>query len=635
MKVRSFVVLAVAATCGIARVSAQSPPQQPTFKSGVDVVRIDASVVDQAGRPITDLSAADFTVTIDGKPRTVTSAQFHGAFGTGTPEAPGAPKPAPEPPGMFATNAATIRGRALILIVDVESLAPGTERTLLTTAADMVSNLRPADAVGLMVLPGKGVDLTREHRLVAEALKRIIGGAPVNPSRKSLTLEEAQGFVDNNKLVMDAAVERQCKPFETICPKEIAELARHMVREASRRIRTVVPQIAGLVGKLQALDAPKSIVLLSGGLPSTIETRSDFRELQRQATASGATFFVVQLDQPRVDASTSFASSLSPFSYSDLEAGLSDIAGAMEASFYRATGRATGAFERIRSEILNSYTLGVTLEPRELDGKSHSISVKVNRPGVSVRTRKEIAPIRKTLVARGPVDVMNEPVDAVEIPLVASAYSTLGSERGTNKAIVVLEAPGRLALPAKYAFAVRSEGKTVFETADVMKPSGSDGANTVVALALPPGRYRLRAAVLDAADRAGSLETTITVGLRQAGDVQLSDLIVGTTAADAFTPTTQLSSSSPLSSILELYGTNTAVLEKATVRFELRKVGQEGLVKMTEATITGDAAEYRRIAQGDLPLAGLEVGQYSLSALITHEGKPIGRVTRTIAVAAK
>jgi VWFA-related protein len=620
-----------AAFCAVAVLTAQQQP--PAFKSGVDILRVDAAVVDGSGRPVGDLSPADFSVTIDGKARSVTFAQFHGAFETGAPGMAAA-APVAELPGGFASNATTARGRALILIVDVESLAPGHERTLLTAATQLVNGLRPADAAGLMVLPGKGVNLTREHRLVTDAMTRIIGGAPRNTSRKSLTLEEAEGFENNNNLITLAAIERQCKPTETTCPTEIRQLAALMVREASRRIRTVVPYIAGLIERLRPLDAPKAIVLLSGGLPSTFESRSEFRELQDRAKSGGSTFFVVQLDQPKFDASTSFGSNLSYFEANDLESGLADIAGATDAPFYRATGRGEGAFERIRSEILNSYTLGIAVEPRDLDGKTHSIAVRVNRPGLTVRTRKEIAPARKTVVARSPVDVLNEPVDSVELPLVTSTYSTLGSERGALKAIVVLESPGRVALPAKYALAVHSEGKTVFETADAMTPSATGGAGTAVALPLPPGRYRLRAAVLDADDRAGSLETTITVALRQAGGgVQLSDLLVGTTTADGFTPATQLTSSASVSSILELYGRDTAVLQKAAVRLELRKVGQDAVVKMANATLTGDAEDYRRVAQGDVPLEGLAAGQYALSAIVSAEGKAIGRVSRMLVVA--
>ena len=47
------------------------PPQNPTFRSGADVVRIDVSVLDKDRVPVRGLSAADFIVREEGKPRPV------------------------------------------------------------------------------------------------------------------------------------------------------------------------------------------------------------------------------------------------------------------------------------------------------------------------------------------------------------------------------------------------------------------------------------------------------------------------------------------------------------------------------------------------------------------------------------
>src|SRR5215210_8536488 len=49
-----------------------SPPPQPTFQSGVDIVQVDVSVLDRDRRPVRGLTAADFTVLEDGKPRPIT-----------------------------------------------------------------------------------------------------------------------------------------------------------------------------------------------------------------------------------------------------------------------------------------------------------------------------------------------------------------------------------------------------------------------------------------------------------------------------------------------------------------------------------------------------------------------------------
>src|SRR5262245_61706678 len=51
-----------------------APPQ--TFKSSVDLVPVDVNVVDRDGRPIADLTAQDFSLKVDGKPRRIASAQF-------------------------------------------------------------------------------------------------------------------------------------------------------------------------------------------------------------------------------------------------------------------------------------------------------------------------------------------------------------------------------------------------------------------------------------------------------------------------------------------------------------------------------------------------------------------------------
>ena len=66
--------LAVSTACvAHLALSAQStpPPTQPIFRAGVDVVRLDVSVLDKNRRPIRGLTTADFTVLEDGKPQPI------------------------------------------------------------------------------------------------------------------------------------------------------------------------------------------------------------------------------------------------------------------------------------------------------------------------------------------------------------------------------------------------------------------------------------------------------------------------------------------------------------------------------------------------------------------------------------
>src|SRR5204862_1031847 len=55
---------------GMVVLTAQSQPQS-TFRSGIDIVRLDVSVLDKERMPVRGLTAADFTVLEDGKPQPI------------------------------------------------------------------------------------------------------------------------------------------------------------------------------------------------------------------------------------------------------------------------------------------------------------------------------------------------------------------------------------------------------------------------------------------------------------------------------------------------------------------------------------------------------------------------------------
>ena len=50
--------------------------QQPSFRAGVDLIAVDAQVVDASGAPIHTLVPGDFDVTLNGRRRRVVSADF-------------------------------------------------------------------------------------------------------------------------------------------------------------------------------------------------------------------------------------------------------------------------------------------------------------------------------------------------------------------------------------------------------------------------------------------------------------------------------------------------------------------------------------------------------------------------------
>jgi hypothetical protein len=56
----------------------QPPPQtqKPVFRTGVELLTVDATVVDRDGKQLTDLQMAEFVVEVDGDPRPVVSAEY-------------------------------------------------------------------------------------------------------------------------------------------------------------------------------------------------------------------------------------------------------------------------------------------------------------------------------------------------------------------------------------------------------------------------------------------------------------------------------------------------------------------------------------------------------------------------------
>jgi VWFA-related protein len=100
------------------RLQGQEEARLPTFPSGVQIVTVDAVVLDEQGRAVRGLTAQDFALTEDGKAQDIASFE---AFDLAeeAEEEPGRPSP-------VATNLRPARGgaRAFVVLVDDNGLSP-------------------------------------------------------------------------------------------------------------------------------------------------------------------------------------------------------------------------------------------------------------------------------------------------------------------------------------------------------------------------------------------------------------------------------------------------------------------------------------------------------------------------------
>src|SRR3954469_24335578 len=71
MSVRTLPALVSSVILLAAALLAQDQPPRPSFKAGVQLVRIDVTVLDDKRQPVRGLQASDFTVMVDGQPRPI------------------------------------------------------------------------------------------------------------------------------------------------------------------------------------------------------------------------------------------------------------------------------------------------------------------------------------------------------------------------------------------------------------------------------------------------------------------------------------------------------------------------------------------------------------------------------------
>ena len=137
----------------------------------------------------------------------------------------------------------------------------------------------------------------------------------------------------------------------------------------------------------------------------------------------------------------------------------------------------------------------------------------------------------------------------------------------------------------------------------------------------------MRAAIVDGSNRAGSIEMPLSIGLRQAGDLQASDLLLGT-AQEKFHPSAQVPASARLATLVELYASDPARLDGVAVGYELRKANEDVVVRQVTAVVSKTALDRRRVAEGAVPLDGLAPGRYAVSAILSRNHQPLGKITR-------
>ena len=162
----AILVLFGLSTAVLAQQQPPQPAQPPAFKSRVTVVPVDVRVVDRNGKPVTGLTAADFTITEDGVPQSVTHFSFHSL----EPQKDVSPASALEFRKPLGDTLAP-QNKRIFLIVLGRGRQVGPVKGVEAASRFITERLLPQDQVALLAY-NRSTDFTTDHKRLVETLER-------------------------------------------------------------------------------------------------------------------------------------------------------------------------------------------------------------------------------------------------------------------------------------------------------------------------------------------------------------------------------------------------------------------------------------------------------------------------------
>lgn len=634
----SATAVLIAGLCIPAALVSQSvSSQRPVFRSGVELVTLDVSVVDGAGKPIEGLGPEDFELLVDGSPRTVVSAQF--VRHDRTTDVP------PVRSEHFTTNEHFTAGRLMLVAVDQRHIRRVEGQAALQAAAGFIDRLDPHDKAAAVPLTHAGeINFTTEHVTVKRHLARLTGTASPAHLFYRIGLTEALAMSEGSRIALDQVVRRECgggldgadnrrfaeaAGMKDPCPAQVELEGRTIAQQARNETRMSLNALERLITRLAEIDGAKTIVLVSEGLVAEPQY-FDLTALGAAAYAARVTIYVLQLDMPLLDASDS---GLSPTASADIHVrgdGLARLAGSARGALFRLVGSDPQPFQRILSELSAYYLLAFEPTGRDRDGGTHRMDVKVGARGAVVRARPSFRSpgvhTRDTTEAEL-VRLLRDPRPATGLPVRASTYVYRQPDSYGLKIVVAAETSTREDVTVGFIL-VNDSGVIAASDAGI----AADG-RYVATKAIPGGRYMLKAAVIAKDGRSGSVERHFEARLGRAGGVAVGDLMLAEPSADrgaALQPVVASLRGDQLIAYLEIYAADDWSPGADAVTVEV--LAGEGEPPARIPAVVQRAGPSRWTATARCPLSDLQPGARLAVVTVAFPGADPVRLSRPFAV---
>ena len=531
----------------LAELFAQEPETQgqpPTFRSSVNYVEVDVQVTDRDGHVVRDLTAKDFQVLEDGQLQTIDTSTFVD-LPVRAHELP-VSLPAPD----VSSNAQDAQeGRVYLLVLDDLHTPPLRAQVVQDIARLFVErSLGMNDRAAIVVTSGRpslSHDFTSNRTRLIDTIERFVGQ---RPTRSELSIGVRPPIQLGQGAVLGAP-----PPALTQADRRLQEQA-YESHVTLTGLKSWAEWMAGLNHRR------KNIVFVSQGIDYDMgqvfsadadQLRADIRDTVAAAARNNVTIYGVDPRGLPTGPRTSIRTILLPdevfFSEATWRAKqtlrlLSEETGGFAVVNTNEFGL---AFDRIVLENSSYYLLGY-YAPREVpDGELHRIEVRVNRPGVVVRSRRsyvavaqaEPRPTASDAIPAELANVLGNPLPQSGLTLAVSTMAFRGPD-DVASVMVAVESDG-WGGPVEHEatttdvivlsiLAVEKDGdiaasRQVLRSADHRQR----GLHELIQLQLESGDYQVRVGALDRdTGLHGSVLHDVTVPTFSAEPIAMSDLVI-------------------------------------------------------------------------------------------------------------
>jgi VWFA-related protein len=463
--------------------------QQPVYRSGADVVEVDAIVTDRSGRFIRDLRLDEIEIFEDGKPQRL-QALYLVDRGVAT-LAASAETAAP------ASSHATVP-RAFFFLFDQEHLTPGSlnrvrtgvERFLASDfrdgqdlAALYATGASPSTALGT----GGQVRMTsaREELLRSARGVKFRGDvaarlADFREWPRIVNDVEAVRIDAGDAVVLSTAVARACaeEPVPNCAEQAdllLREKAKRFARDAESSANRTLHALTAAADNLGRLQGRKTLVFMTEGFFADTQ-RAALRTVTGAAGRAGVAIYVIEargLDKSQTGRtlqdsgpSDTFASN----AFDTREDPGDQLAIGTGGLVIRNVNDGAKALTMIAEDTGTYYIIGYTPEDATKDGRYRPIEVRVRRDGVVVRARRgHVASPRVALpivVARAPAEVQ-VPAALPATSIVSAAALPVARSDGSARVRELIDLPTTRATPSQSGSAAASRGWARYEQGDL------------------------------------------------------------------------------------------------------------------------------------------------------------------------